>query len=244
MSRLLLLLLIGGSIFCISSCSESTFEENNEEQGYEYFPIALGNEWIYQVDSVVYQSGGAEINMSTSFVKEEITDIFDEAENSYVLTRSSRRSENSTWLVSDVYIVERDGTRAYRTENNRRFIKLTFPIRDGKSWDGNIFFDSDADIDVFGNQFPVYEDWEYEITVEANPLEILGQTYADVITVHHIDSDDQLQWSKSFEQYSKGLGLIYREHLFLDTNQLLSTEPWEEKAEAGFSIVQRLISFR
>ena len=244
MSRFISFTFLIGLLTFISACSESTFEEETEAEGYEYYPIALGSEWIYQVDSVVYQSGGAEILTSTSFVKEEITALFEEGDQSYVLTRSSRKSEDSPWLVSDVYTIERDEDRAYRTENNRRFIKLTFPIRDGKTWDGNIYFDAFETVDVFGNQFPVYEGWEYEMSVEEQPVDVAGQSYSDVITVNHVDRDDKLSWSKSYEQYAKDIGLIYRAHLYLDTNQLQSTEPWEDKAEAGFTLEQRLISFK
>jgi len=96
-------------VMIFSSCSESTFEQNGEEQGYDYYPIVIGNEWIYEVDSTIYLQDGADVLKSISQVKEEITELLDPDGEKYIITKSVRKSDTDPWVVNDKFLVENDG---------------------------------------------------------------------------------------------------------------------------------------
>ncbi len=238
-----LLLAVTLSIVLICSCNESTFDNDPVDFGYEYFPLELGNEWIYQVDSTVITSGGSTRYESTSFVKETITEAKENAEKKYILTRSSRKLETSPWKITDVYTVERDEDRAYRVEDNRRFIKLVFPVRDGKSWDGNVFFNDDVEVDALGEPLKIYFEWDYDMSELTEAVTIGDQTYTDVVQVDQKDSEDALLLARSYEQYAEGSGLIFKHQTYLTTSFRDSTIAWLDQADKGFVIEHRLLSF-
>jgi len=230
-------------VMIFSSCSESTFEQNGEEQGYDYYPIVIGNEWIYEVDSTIYLQDGADVLKSISQVKEEITELLDPDGEKYIITKSVRKSDTDPWVVNDKFLVENDGEKLYKTELNRRFIKLVFPVREGKKWDGNVHFDSSADVDVFGNMLAVFEDWDYKIQQEVNAVEIANNTYNDVIRVEQSDSGNVgINYSRNYEQYAKGVGLIYRENNALSSQIKTPDVSWEDAAQEGFIIKYTLLS--
>lgn len=225
-----------------ANCSESTFEDSEEESGIDYYPIAIGNEWIYEVDSTIYLQDGDEILKSLIQVKEEITELLEPDGRKYIIAKSVRKQDTDPWVVNDKYLVENDGEKLYKTELNRRFIKLVFPVRDGKKWDGNIHFDSRAEVDVFGNMLPVFEDWDYEMQLESSAVEIADVSYSDVLRVEQSNQDLGIDYRRNYEQYAKGVGLIYRENITLHSQKKTPDVSWEDAAEEGFIIRHTLIS--
>jgi len=226
----------------IMSCSESTFEPQDLEKGFEYYPLAVGNEWVYRIDSTIYLQDGNLILRDSAQIKEEITDKLDE--DIFIITKSTRKTADKPWQIIDTYTAENDGERLFKTENNRRFIKLVFPIRDNKQWDGNVHFDSDSDVDVFGNMLPIFENWEYEIESNDSPVTILDNSYSDVITVEQSDFDFGIDYSRNYEQYAKGIGLIFRQNSFLSSQDKGPDQTWEEAAQEGYITTYQLISFK
>jgi len=226
----------------ITSCSESTFEEGATEPGYDYYPLAIGNEWIYEVDSTIYSDLGVTVFESSSFRKEEITDTI--ATDHYVLTQSSRKSADSPWRVTAVHSIRLTDEQLYRTEFNRRFAKLVFPVRDGRSWDGNASFDDRVVVDVLGNQLRLYEGWMYEMSIVPEAVTVLDNSYSDVIHIQQIDREDAIVYSKSSERYAKGVGLISSSQTYLTAPSVVSPDPWPDKVEQGLIIETRLVSYQ
>lgn len=225
------------------NCSNSNFEPGDNLKDHDFFPLEVGNEWVYEVDSFILQQNGNDIYMNTSFVKETVTELFDEIDSIFVINRSSRQSVDDPWIVTEVYSAEKNEGNAYKTERNKRFTKLVFPIRSGKSWNGNSHFDTKEDVDIFGNKFPLYDNWNYQYQEIDTTLTLDEKVYNDFIRVEQADLDDGLNLVRSYEDYGRGLGLVYREISHYYTPDLSSTLPWEEKAEYGFNIKYRLVSF-
>lgn len=228
------------TVVMLASCSESTFEEGNNDRGYDYQPLALGSEWVYQIDSTMYADEGATVYESSGFLKEALTATIDE--DHYVLTQSYRKDSDAPWVITDVHSVQLTSDQFYRTEFNRRFAKLVFPVRDGRSWDGNASFDDRVEVDVFGSLLRIYEGWDYDMTAVDGAVTVLDKTYDDVIEVLHIDREDNITRSYSKEQYARGVGMISSSHTYLETQRTQSTAPWTEKADKGLIIEKRLVS--
>lgn len=225
----------------IFSCNDSTFEENTEGQGYEYYPLGIGYEWIYEVDSAVYINQGGDIRASTSQVREVITDTTRSANLQYIIQQSTRPTADDSWFITDVYTAEIAEDQAFRTEDNRRFIKMVFPVREGRTWDGNIHFDDRVNIDIAGETLRLYEDWEY--TMSLSDTTVSSQSYAEALKIRHIDRETGISKTESFEYYAKDVGLIYRRLVALENQDINNPAPWEDKAQGGFIIEKRLLSF-
>jgi hypothetical protein len=68
--------------------------------------------------------------------------------------------------------------------------------------------------------------------------------YPSVCTVNQVDLEDKITRRYAEEKYAKGIGLVYKKMIVLNTQKFDSTEPWELKAEEGFILEQVLLSFQ
>lgn len=234
----LTLLLIG-----ISACEERT-EILDLPANKEYFPLEVGESMIYQVDSINYLNGGAIVDSIRSYVREEITERFEDVdgEEFYRLERSVRRTDADPWRIADVWLISRDDQGAYRTEENLRFIKLVFPLTENRTWDHNAFIDDQQFVIVGGGEtLQMYRNWQSSVETLESTQVVEGQEFTDVAVVIHVDDENVIERRYVEEQYAKGVGLIYREMMILDTQNTQSTGTWREKAEEGFIVRQQLI---
>ena len=109
-------------------------------------------------------------------------------------------------------------------------------------WNGNKFIDEGTVISVAGESVTIFKNWLYEYRGTGESVEVGGQIYNDVVTVYQADEENLIELRLSYEQYARGIGMIYREMKILDTQCILPCEgeTWEEKAEKGFIIRQTL----
>ncbi len=233
-------------IFSIYSCGDTEIEERDRSNfGYEYYPLEIGYEWQYLVDSVLIGRGGLENIISTSFVKDEIKSLISDenGEKVYRLERSHKINEDADWNLKNIWKIAVDENRAYRTEENLRFVKLVFPVIKGTKWDGNIFFDSNEEFPVAQENLKIYQNWNYKIEYVDEPRSINDISYDQVLEVSHIDEDGLLERRFSKELYAKGVGLIERDIEIFDTQNGNTSLSWVDRAEKGYKLHQKLISF-
>ncbi|MEM1320427.1 MAG: hypothetical protein AAGG75_09225 [Bacteroidota bacterium] len=234
-----------GLLLLLSSCNENNTEDFPLELGYEYFPLEVGKYTIYQVDSVLFDTTGTGvvIDSTQSFIRETIVDTFvdNSGQTNYRIEREWRRSLGETWTVQDVWTALRSDIRAERVEENFRFVKMVFPLSVGRSWDGNQFIDINTNISVAGETIVPFKNWFYEILSVGEPGAVGVLQFDEVAEITQADAENFIELRRSFERYARGVGLIYREMWILDTQRISETDPWEEKAQKGFILKQRLI---
>ena len=137
------------------------------------------------------------------------------------------RDSTNTWTT---YI---DKTRAIRTEENLKFVKLVFPVKKGLRWDGNIFLDKDIKIDVAGESIEAYKNWKYRMEEISDDFNFDGKV-VEAIKVNLVDDSSIIDRRKVTEYYGKDIGLLQKEMIILDSDGSKSIEPWEKKAQKGF----------
>lgn len=234
------------SIIAMVSCTPELEDYQGNVEGPKYFPLAIGNTWIYRVDSVIYDNKGLLVDSVSQYIKETITHKYLDAANEdvYRIERSSKNISGGSWNVIAVWSATLNDRTATKTENNLKFLKLTFPVTVNKSWDGNIYFPTDVVIRVAGEPIKMYQNWgKYKYVSVDESLVLEGKTYTDVTTVLQADIENKISKRYSIEKYAKNIGLIYKEMWILDTQKSESSAPWEVKAEEGFILKKRLISF-
>lgn len=132
------LILVVCAIAALSSCKKE--EAMQPDLGYGYFPRAVGA-WIeYQVDSS-WRDDGAGVQGSVSYrLKEKVVEQYtDPAGRTAWRIHRSVLDADSNWVVRDVWTSTVDENAAEVSEENHRRLKLSFPVRDGRRWDLNVY---------------------------------------------------------------------------------------------------------
>ncbi len=232
-------------VFCLAlmtSCEEKT-ETLDLVKGLEYFPIEEGYWLEYQVDSVIYsplRTGGKD-TVSLQ-LREEFGDIFfdNEGREAITIERRVRNNTSKAWkdIIPTIWYAVRTEDQVERVEGDLRFMKLTFPVFEGRIWDGNTFLNTDDP------QLRDYRDWHYEYIEVAANSSVNGLNFAETLTVSQIDREDLVNKTFAIETYAKDVGLIKKEEWILKRNDTNSSDDWPQRAETGYLTVTTLTDYK
>ena len=153
-----------------------------------------------------------------------------------------------------------EDSQIQRVEDNQRMIKLVFPVKETKRWDGIVYIRRDTLVPLRGGAIDMFKDWDdfrYEDIDQSFVNPITGDYYTETVLVNQVDKTNNIERRYSQERYAKGTGLIYKEMHILDSqcrrpNGIKTCDgvgnivdclflPWEEKAEKGFILKQTLL---
>ncbi|MBK9174870.1 MAG: hypothetical protein IPM46_00750 [Flavobacteriales bacterium] len=137
MRHLHLFLPVAGALL-FAGCQKG--ESDTVDLGYGYFPRKVGA-WIeYQVDSS-WRDDNLNINASVSYrLKEKIVEEYtDPAGRTAWRIHRFVKNAADEWVIRDVWTSTMDQIAAEVTEENHRRQKLTFPVRNGRRWDINVY---------------------------------------------------------------------------------------------------------
>lgn len=243
---ILLLLLTALALF--TSCDPEIEKVDKDNFGYQYYPLTVGNEWIYEVDSFLYSNEGLLKDSSHWFVKERIKETYlSGSEDLFVLERSIS-TDQLNWKVSDIWTIEKTNSSIKKTEENLTFVKLVFPPTINTRWDGNIFLDNSDTILVFGEFLVPFKYWDYKIVDEIIDYEVAGVVYPKVLKIREVEDDPEssiLEYKNSFVYYAENIGVVQEDRVILFDQPKESDErPWSIKADKGFILNKRLISYK
>ncbi|MCC6725597.1 MAG: hypothetical protein IT258_13905, partial [Saprospiraceae bacterium] len=132
-------------VLIVASCKKTPDDYTPAEKGYDYFPLTVGKFIEYQMDSTIYDpNGDSTVFHSTSYMREEIVDTLTDNNGNtlYKIEQFERAADSLPWSIKKVLSMALIDEQAVRTEDNLRFIKMVFPAKKGKNWDGNIHFDN------------------------------------------------------------------------------------------------------
>lgn len=239
------------------------------DAGEEYFPISPGSEWVYALDSIIFDDaqGGNSLDTFSRFIREVITDAYyDETtgDTIYLVERSIKENLQDSWNFNRNYGIIRNADEALRIEENQRFVKLNFPIREGKEWDALAYIDENQEVLIGTELIEMFVNWESEIIAVDQDDNIGGIPFeGNVLTCLHADDDNEIERRFVLEKYARGVGLIFRQDSIIDsrckrlgsiepcleedTSQdppVFVSQPWIVKGEKGYILRQSLISYK
>ena len=239
------LIIVFSVFFIFNSCQSEIekYEINNDDQ--QYFPLKIGNKWVYEVDSTIFDNKGTIKTTISRIVEETVINTYKDIEGQDNFIIEQNTFDNSQLIRTNIMNAYVTSSTAVRNEGNLNFIKLVFPILKSKTWDGNALFDSaNTIVKIAGEPIRMYELWDYRYSETGITAIVNGIEYQDVVNVVQTDSDNKIEKRYSQELYAKGLGLIYKKMIILNTQKLDQGDtPWELKAEEGFILEQQLISY-
>lgn len=234
------------SALLLASC-KNVQDDFATEFGFDYYPLKVGKYLTYHIDSIIYDPTGDSLVRSSSIIKETIVDSFIDLSGTPVfrIEQYQRMADTLPWTIKNVITASISSDVAIRVEDNFRFIKLTFPLWINKTWNGNAFFDPNTKVIVAGETLEMFKSWNYKVLGLAEPHTVGSFSFPDVATIQNADNENLIEYRKAFEQYAKGVGLVYRELWILDSQCIEDCIglSWEEKAEKGFILKQTLIDY-
>jgi len=183
-------------------CRKNAIEPRPNDFGYGYFPLNIGNTWIYQVDSIDYDAFAKTIDTFRFLVKQEIVDtiIDNQGVRSSIVDVSRTDSLNGAFVFDRNMVKRITAFRAEVLDSNVRVINLVFPPSLYKYWDANAYNTKNKE--------------EYEILEEMS-TEIIDTTMY-VNTLHVVQRDEAFKTLRNYgiEKYAEDNGLIYARQIF------------------------------
>lgn len=238
------------ALLCLTSCKdEQTLEDPNIDYGYDYFPLVIGAELTYRVDSIIYDPNESTVTTlnNTVYIKEVVLDTFQDEVGrlSFRIERYEKPKLDTTWTLTDIWSALKTTRQAERFEENLRFIKMVFPVDDGDLWNGIAHLDPTATYPIAGEQVEVFKSWSSEV-IDADQIEQVGDfAFDQVTTIQLADEENLLERRYGIEKYAEGVGLVFQEIQIYDTQKTDAAEAlWEEKAEKGFRMIKTLIDYK
>lgn len=193
------------AIFLFSACKKETTTLSEVDLGYDYFPIELGTYLEYKADSIVYDDFTGTIDTLSFYIREEFTEIFQDQldRETYRIERYTKQNLNDNWIGPVIWTANLTPERAERTEENIKYVKLTFPTREFNSWNGNDFNNLDT------------ETYSYEYIGESE--QIGDRVYEEVLKVQQAEIFNLLRNANYYEKYALGFGLVERTFIDVQT---------------------------
>lgn len=231
-------------VILLNSCIENIENYQIDKSDFNFFPLKNGLSYTYQIDSIIYDNNGTVKLTRNIILKRTIMDSFidNSGIKNYIIDENF--TENGNAIKSQFVNAYRTEDMAVENERNLKFIKMIFPVSEGKTWEGNKLFDANNTIiKIAGEPIKVYENWLYRYSKLIDKYEVNGKEYSDVVEIVQTDTDYKLEKRFSVEYYAKNVGLIYKKMMILNTQKIDETNtPWELKAEEGFIMEQKLIN--
>ncbi|NDK54347.1 hypothetical protein [Pontibacter fetidus] len=189
--------------FVVVSCDESYVTPDPEARGLNYYPLQVGNYRVYDVTDIEYQNN---VPTEKHFqMREWVADSFLDQTNAltYKIIRSVRPDAQSEWLDDSVMTVTKDDKMVILTKDNTKYIKLVFPVTEGRTWEADAYNDhydyqGDREKHVYSNvgKPSVVNDVEFDKTASITILPPVAKPATDFYDRKEI--------------YAYGVGKIYR----------------------------------
>ncbi|MBC5773329.1 hypothetical protein H8S95_04570 [Pontibacter sp. KCTC 32443] len=188
--------------FVVVSCDESDVTPDPVARGLNFYPLEVGDYKIYDVTDIHYQNNKP---TETRFqMREWVADSFLDQTNTltYKIIRSVRPNAESVWVDDSVMVVTKNNSSVILTKDNTKYVKLVFPVKNGKTWEADAFNNNYVNDDEREKHTYAGLDQPYtldELVYDSTVTVIQGEPLNTVINF-----DDRK------EVYARGIGKIYR----------------------------------
>lgn len=244
-----------------SSCGKESFKPEDGTLD-AYLNLQSGKYIIYQLDSLVKVPFNDTAYTTVSYQAKDLVDtlITDNlGRPSWRIFRYLRPVEStseSAWVPSDTYFITPTRSSIEWVENNLRFQKLIYPIKESSYWFGNKYINTTP-----GGPLDYLDAWEYNFTEIDGTFTPLDTPIDSTVTIiqtdqnsgfaddyHPVDPDQPGYRIYSVEVFAKNIGLIYKytTHFNYKARTLnennIPVPPYPNGSREGNSIRLRMIS--
>lgn len=191
-------------VLVLLSCSTDPVPADPDRVGYNYFPVDSGFARTYNVVEILHLLTG-ETDTSNYQIRELVAGSFEGSggETVYLLNRLRREDQGGNWELDSIWSVRRNATQAVQTENNIPLLKMVFPVRENRTWDGNSLNGKDID--------------EYLMSEVDQPFQVDSLDFDQTLTVIQSEILDTIVFQDyRVEIYARDIGMIFKESIILD----------------------------
>ena len=213
---ILLMLVVG------YSCKKDTDDYVSPDIGHGYAGLEVGKYVVYDVDSLFYDDNNGTVDTTIFQIKEIVDSKYTDLEGEEAFKIARYRKDSTQWVLIDIWNSKITQTNFQKDEENVRFVKLIFPVRENNTWNGN----------AMNN----LSNWQYEYTVTDSPESIGGNSLSNVLTVLQFEDLNLITQELFEEKYAKGVGMVYKRSLDITRGSTIG--PW-----GGYDIIMTLSSY-
>jgi hypothetical protein len=247
--------------FCAAafvSCKKSS--TSNEDITRNYFPLQLGKQITYAVDSTIYtdniyyydivtatyvrDTAGVQIN-KTLQMKYVITDTFTDRRGfkpvlSYIIDVFTRPYEGAVWTPSSIITVTPTKNSLLYDQDQNQYEKLVFPITEGFSWNGNRL------VEVNDSPKMYFKNWNYTYQNVHLSYNNGLVNFDNTVTVQETDQsvnyptyDSLVSAYRTYakEVYAYNVGMIYKEWTHW------TYKPNDTRHVKGYTVIMRAMEY-
>lgn len=123
------------------ACQKDKTEDPRPSKSQKYFPIEMGYQYTYKVDSVVFRgSFGDGVPETKSYqIQDRYSEIVQETDSEISVAVKRYIYENSTWNFVKNYTLTLN-TNNFKTDiSGNLIVKCAFPLQKDKLFDNNLF---------------------------------------------------------------------------------------------------------
>lgn len=162
-----------------------------------FFPLKLSTYTVFKVTVLEHDAFTERTDTISYFIKETTQDTIINNAGKLVYRTKIEQSQNDTNYTFIKYVIEeRDDLSAQRVEDDTRKIKLSFPLKERKTWDANEFN---------------INDYQSAETIKINEPYMAGDTeFTETVIVDLGNDINPFFTTVEEEVYAKNIGLINR----------------------------------
>jgi hypothetical protein len=222
------------TVILFSSCKKTT-EVLPLPVLNDYYPLTVGKYITYSLDSVVYYTNfGVSATIKSYQVKHvvdaKITDNL--GRPAYRIIRYIRSLPADPWQPDNTFMVVPTDNSIEFIENNLRFLKLANPVRQDFTWKGNTYINTTS----LTSTLKYLDDWDYTYDSINVAAKVGALNIDSTIKVAQINYTDAYNRIFSEEKYAKGIGMVYRNFLYLNKGNL--TGPY---SDGSYGVIFKMI---
>lgn len=203
-------ILILSVLIAISSCKKDETEVYKSNSDLAYFNSSKGTFIIYDVLDITYDDFTNTIDTARYQIREFNESIFTDNTGTpgVRIERSIRNDHQSDWKYLNTWYSVIGKQSIERVEDNKRFIKLSFPVTTDAVWNSNSL-NMDNAINVF-----------YGLIRKRYQMGTFK--FDNVISVESATIANKLRERAFREIYAKNIGLVYKYYVNIEKNGELS----------------------
>jgi hypothetical protein len=222
------------ALFVITSCRKD--ETPATDIGLGYFPVTIGHWVIYEVDSTVYDDFLNDTLVYRYQVKELLESEFTDNEGREAIRVERYRRDyidsipydSISWHLSRVWSFTRTNYIGEKMEENERFIRLAFPVREGVNWNGNLY-------NTIGS-------WNYKYKEIDASYALSNMQFDSTVLVEQKREINLLNHRSYYERYAKNVGLIEKNVIDV-RDTIVNSVPVLNRIHAGVIYNIKLVDY-
>lgn len=188
------------------ACRKDTYETYTRNSDEAYYNDSIGTYSIFEVNEIIFDDFSNSSDTFSYQLLEQNESVFTDnlGRKATKIDRYKRVSDTSLWNYQNSCYSVSDRNMVERVEDNKRFIKLSFPVTVDAVWNSNAY-NLDNAINVF-----------YGIIDK--PYNQDTFKFKKALSVESTSINNNFRERSFKEIYAQGIGLVYKNQVAIERN--------------------------